>query len=241
MSTIQIETPQNVRIEYEYASLGLRIAGWFIDAGFIAVYILAVFYLIGIFAMGDLAYTAGLLLYIPLFFYDLIFEYYFKGQSPAKMILKLRVIRLDGSAPSFVSYFIRWMTRFIDISFSFGGLAIMTYFFSGRGQRLGDIAAGTSVVKISGRNIRNGIRLINFPVGYRVTYPEVRLLNDEEIRLINEVINRVTTGVHRAEDSGMLERTAELISRRLGISLSPDAGSLQILVRDYYFLAIQED
>ncbi|GMU85109.1 MAG: RDD family protein [Ignavibacteriales bacterium] len=241
MSTVQIDTTQNVRIDFECASLGLRIAGWFIDAVIITVYIIGVLFLLGWSMMGNLSYAAGMILYLPLFFYDLLFEYYFNGQSPAKMMLKIKVIRLDGSAPSFTSYFLRWVTRFVDITFTFGGLAIMTYLITGKGQRMGDLAAGTAVVHHPLKNLSGSRFNMKFPESYRVTYPEVRLLNDDEIRLIKEVIDRVKSGLYRDGDSELVERTAELINKRLGISLKHDIASLQMLVNDYYFITVHQE
>ncbi len=240
MSTVQIDTTQNVKINFECASLGLRIAGWFIDAAVITIYIISVFFMLNQFFVGDLSYTAGIIFYLPLFFYDLLFEYFFNGQSPAKMMLKVKVIRLDGSSPSFTSYFLRWVTRFVDISFTFGGLAILTYLVTGRGQRMGDFAAGTTVVHLPLKRLTGGQYIMKFPPLYKVTYPEVILLHDEEIRLIKEVIDRVKTGLYRQGDSDLVEKTAELISKRLGISLKPDITAIQTIVNDYYFIAVQE-
>lgn len=241
MSSIQIETVQNVKIEFECASLARRIAGWFIDAGIIVVYIIGVLFVLNPILIGDLSYLVSIIMYIPLFFYDLLFEYYFNGQSPAKMLLKVKVVRLDGSSPSFTSYFLRWVTRFVDIGFTMGGLAMLTYFISGKGQRLGDFAAGTAVVHLPVKRLAGAPSISKFPQNYRITYPEVILLQDDEIRLIKEVIERSKSGHQLSSESDLVARTTELISKRLGITLRAEAAALQTIVNDYYFIAVQEE
>ncbi|HCI71200.1 MAG TPA: RDD family protein, partial [Balneola sp.] len=77
----------------------------------------------------------------------LIFEVVWNGKSFGKWMMGLQVVMLDGSSPSFGNYLIRWMLRLLEVSFTNGILAFITVLINGKGQRLGDIAAKTCVIK----------------------------------------------------------------------------------------------
>ena len=69
------------------------------------------------------------------------------GQSVGKRILKIKVISLDGSQPSIGQYFIRWLFRLVDFALTaqVGGLICVAV--SKNKQRIGDIVAGTTLIK----------------------------------------------------------------------------------------------
>ena len=52
-----------------------------------------------------------ILMSIPVMFYSLAFEILLNGQTPGKVANKIRVVKLDGSKPTFGSYIIRWFLR----------------------------------------------------------------------------------------------------------------------------------
>ena len=148
MDNFQIETAQNVSIQQNVASVATRIGSYLIDGLIIVGY-----YLIAIWIFNALDMSLGiemwvvyLLLGLPVFFYSLIFEVLMYGQTPGKYVNKIRVVKIDGSKPTFSSYLLRWMLRLIDISLASGSVALLTILLNGKGQRLGDMAAGTTVI-----------------------------------------------------------------------------------------------
>lgn len=238
MSNISIETSQNVTISYNYASLGTRVGAWMLDAVVIGIFIFAVFALFSYLNIGDIFIDLWVLFYVPILFYDLLFEVYFNGQSPGKMILKLRVVRIDGSSPSFVSYFIRWVLRIVDISLTFGSGAVITYMITGKGQRLGDVAAGTTVITLAGRNNLKPFSLRDYPENYVVSYPSVTRLSDSDVALLKEVLERTShADFSESRRYELLLRVSNLIKSRLDVEINSSVKEIRKIIADYEFLA----
>ena len=150
MDNFQIETAQNVSIYQNVAGIGDRILAYLIDALIIFAYWILTLLLL---ALLDLDTTDPadiwaffLILGLPSFLYPLLFETFWDGRTPGKSAMKLKVVKLDGSKPGFGSYFVRWIMRIVDISLTSGGVAIVAILISDKGQRLGDLAAGTTVI-----------------------------------------------------------------------------------------------
>jgi len=119
MQKIQIETSQNVTIEYELASIGDRVVAQLLD------FLILSGYMIGLVLLMYLLNSAGgffggiafwIILYLPVFFYDLLLETFLNGQSFGKKIRKIKVVKVDGSQPTFISYFLRWILKTVDVS-----------------------------------------------------------------------------------------------------------------------------
>ena len=51
------------------------------------------------------------ILYLPFFFYDFLCEIFLNGQSIGKKILKIKVVKIDGTQPGLGSYFLRWIYK----------------------------------------------------------------------------------------------------------------------------------
>src|SRR5205809_1028494 len=80
--------------------------------------------------------------------YFAIFEWLWSGQTPGKRWLKLRVIREDGRPISFFEAMIRNLIRVIDFMVPpFYSVGLVSVFSTARDQRVGDLVAGTVVVR----------------------------------------------------------------------------------------------
>ena len=117
--TPHIVTGQFVRINQTPASLGHRMAAQLIDWGIELVWIFAALWLIGNIddvvdhtIIKDAAYI--LLLFIPIMFYSLLWELLNHGQTPGKRLIKLRVVKTDGSMPSLGALIMRWLLWIAD-------------------------------------------------------------------------------------------------------------------------------
>jgi len=163
----QFITGEKVRIDYEIASVGLRIAAYCIDVAFqmIAFFI---FYLIFLFSMaGGAIFSETViktnenasitimiimvilfsLLLLFLLFYRLFFELIWKGQTPGKRILKIRVIQDDGTYLKVMPAILRNLFRIID-GLPFNNIAgFITMLANEKHKRIGDMVAGTIVIK----------------------------------------------------------------------------------------------
>jgi len=190
VDNISIRTTQNIDIDYEVASIGDRIGAALLDvlihAGYFFLYFL--FYQI---TKWDflISTTMMVLVGLPIIFYHLVFEVFYNGQSFGKRILKIKVIRVDGSEPNLGNYTIRWLFRLIDTLVFTQMVAIITILFNGKGQRLGDMAATTTVVKIKPRVSLEDTIYAVLENDYEIVFPQVAMLTDEDLTLVKEVIN----------------------------------------------------
>jgi uncharacterized RDD family membrane protein YckC len=232
-SNISVQTAQNVHLNYELASLGDRILATLIDGLVIMAYILI--WIVIFASIGQNPGTAVLIiLSLPLMFYSLIMEIFFNGQSVGKRSMNTQVLKLDGSTPSVSDYLLRWIFRLIDVDIFSGGIAIMTILISGKGQRIGDLAAGTTVVKLNVRNEYEDIPVTPVSINYNVNFPEVTLLNDSDINLIKKIINRSL----KADREEMLAPVAAKVKEVTGVESNlSDYIFLQIVISDYNYLA----
>jgi len=200
MRKITINTTQNVDIEYELAGLADRFMAAVIDYIVIFTYIFVLslwFGIIGVF--GDNMWIGILFIALPYSLYHLVSEIFMGGQSLGKRQMNIKVVNLDGRQVSIGSYFIRWIFRIIDVSMTFGGLALGTMIVNGKGQRLGDIAAGTIVINMQNATSLEDTLFVLTEEDYEVTFPQVQELNDKDVTLIKEILETARrTQQHRA-------------------------------------------
>lgn len=237
MESVYIETTQNVDIEYPIASIGERILAAIIDYFFAFIYILAAIWLIG--TIGLRGNAPIIIAMLPFLFYNLIMEMLFGGQSAGKMILKIKVVRLDGASPTFGNFFIRWIARIIDIWIVSGGVAIVILIFNGKGQRLGDIFAGTTVISLKQRNDLSSSVYTEVPEDYQVQFENVYLLNDKDITTIKEVLNDYYKNYKKNASDSLLYHAKEAIEKKLNIESNMHPRSfLHTIIRDYTYSSI---
>jgi hypothetical protein len=111
--------------------------------------------------------------------------------------MKTRVVKLDGSKPSFANYFVRWILRVVDVVMTFGGAATLTILIKGNGQRIGDIAAGTTVISEQQTVSIKDTILKEIPLDYVPTYSQVTVLNDKDIQMVKNLYDEaVRKGNH---------------------------------------------
>lgn len=189
MDNFQIETAQNITINQNVAHVTTRIGSYFIDL----LIIIAYYVLVSIF-FGLIDYKASfnnatlyILMLLPPAFYSLIFEVFMNGQTPGKYANKIRVVKIDGSKPTLGSYLIRWFLRVIDITLFSGSVAVFTILLNGKGQRLGDIAAGTTVVSEKKRVSLKDTLLNSIVEEHIPTFSQVTLLKDSDVRTISSL------------------------------------------------------
>jgi len=192
MQTIRITTSQNIDIDYEIAGLGERILALLIDyVLFFLLYILGIIFMAisGGFVAPRVGLIVTVVIYFALFvFYDLVCEVFMNGQSIGKRIMKIRVMSLDGSRVAFGQYLLRWLFRIVDFTFTFGGCALISAAVSTKCQRVGDIVAGTTLIKTSPRTQNDSLAFAPVYEGYTPVFNGVTQLRDKDIILIHEVI-----------------------------------------------------
>ena len=245
MNKIKINTVQNVEIEYNVANVGERILAFILDGFVIAFYGIAVGMLIFTFSLNESEIIFILLMlifiFIPFFFYHFLMEVFFNGQSIGKMAMKIKVIRLDGESPSIGNYLLRWLLRLVDIGISQGGIAVLTILLSEKGQRLGDIAAGTTVVKLKQVTTLQDTMYAKLEEtkneteqdAYQVMYPQVSSLSDEDIAKIREIANTA----NRTDNLEALGKLFEKLKKVLEVTpTSTSTEFIKQIVKDYNYL-----
>lgn len=199
MDNFQIETAQNVSIHQNVAHLSTRIGSYLLDLLLIVAYVITI-----IMIMNALSFDIGqqwaisMLFGLPIFFYSLFFEVLWNGQTPGKRYNKIRVVKIDGSKPTFGSYLLRWILKLIDIDLASGSVALLTILLNGKGQRLGDLAAGTTVISEKKRISIEDTIVAELPLDYKPTFPQVTTLTDTDIQTIKNLYTKAKkTGNHK--------------------------------------------
>lgn len=238
MDNFQIETAQNIAIHQNVAHITTRIGSYLIDGLIIAGYYIIVFLILsGLNIMPSMEYLAVYsLLALPAFFYSLLFETLMNGQTPGKQLNKLRVVKLDGSKPTFGSYLLRWVLRIIDFSIGSGSIAVLSILLNGKGQRLGDIAAGTTVISEKKRITLQDTIASNIEDNYTPTYPQVTLLSDKDIHTIKSLYDDARLhGDHKV----ILKLHAKILELTSITTEEKPFSFVDTVIKDYHYYAQQ--
>jgi len=241
MESIDILTGQHVTIKYEPASVVQRMAALILDSIFIGLYITALIFLyFNVLDKSSIAESAIIsiiiILSLPILYYHVMFETLMSGKTPGKAICKIRVTNIDGSTPGFVAYFLRWLLLPIDI-LPYGGIGALCILFTKNHQRLGDLAAGTTVVKTFVASSKYDLdnEFYEFKDDYQPVYKEAELLSDGQISLISNLLQD-PKNKHEAETA--IEELAYKIKQKLNIkSELNDRRFLETIVKDYNYYA----
>lgn len=241
MRTIDILTSQNVTINYELAELRDRIFAWILDMVVLSLGSALLLTLLPNILSSDALNYFYYLLIIPLYLcYFLLFEILMDGQTPGKRVLGIRVVKLTGSEPSPNDYFIRWAFRPIDITLTLGSIGIMMISSTDKGQRLGDIVANTTVIKVASTQIIRLEDLLNIRSmeNYEPRYPQITRFSEQDMLLIKEVMDRYQKYPNDAQFEAM-DETLAILRDKLDISeIPPDhAAFLRTLIKDYVALS----
>jgi uncharacterized RDD family membrane protein YckC len=160
---LAIDTPEQVALQFSVAGVGSRfvaalvdnliIVGFYIVAFFALVLIVAGAAATGSKAGAELDTASKWVLAIFIFLnflliwgYYALFEALWRGQTPGKRLMKLRVLKDSGRQITFFEALARNLLRFIDYLPGFYLVGVVTMLCNKRSKRLGDLVAGTIVV-----------------------------------------------------------------------------------------------
>lgn len=235
MQTIRIQTSQNIDIDYEVAGLGERILARLIDLA-IFVALIIVGFIIGS-GVSNQAFSVVLtFIYLAVFvFYDLVCELFFNGQSIGKHSMKIKVISLSGGRPTVGQYLLRWLFRIVDFSITMGICALISVAVSEKKQRIGDIVAGTTLIRTVPRTQMEHIAVPSVPDDYIPAFPQATMLSDHDISLIKEVI----AGYERTANWELIDQLAYRVKDMLSVTVPYDMNNLhflQTLLKDHTYL-----
>lgn len=144
---VAIATPEGVEVELTLADIGSRFIAGFIDVCVQIVVIVALWLIVQPAGAAGAAIlsTASFLM---IFFYDVLFEVLGRGRTPGKRWTGLRVVRAGGRPITLARSAVRNILRLIDILPGFYAIGMTSIFITSQNQRIGDLAAGSYVVRI---------------------------------------------------------------------------------------------
>jgi uncharacterized RDD family membrane protein YckC len=188
MKIIEITTSQNVPLQYELAAVWERAMAIVID------YILIMFLFVALFAIakGGDNWVINILVIFTVTLYPFLFEIFMNGQTPGKKALSIKVIKLNGTALSISDATARWLVGFIDIYLSAGCIAAFLVNATDKGQRVGDIIANTTVIKLNPKIDMTLASLLSIKTtdNYTSTYPDAAKFSEEDMLIVKEVLQR---------------------------------------------------
>lgn len=211
-------TPDAVELDLDVATLGSRGAAYVLD--------LAIFgSVLGVLSVSQAVLGAsgfvpgwfGIALLLVLAFtwqfgYPIGFEVLARGRTPGKAVLGLRVVTVDGAPVRLRHAVVRATVGTFELLGTLGGIAVISSFISARGQRLGDLAAGTLVVRERRGRQAPAAEVFVAPGGFEnyVARLDVSALRAEDYAMVRETLLRA-----RELPQGASARLAADVAARL--------------------------
>jgi len=150
-STLQIRTPEGIVFSQILAGPVTRFLAWIVDASIVVTLVIVMSFAFGMLSIisPDLAGAASAIGYFVISIgYGITCEWFWRGQTVGKRLLRLRVVDVEGMRLQFNQVVTRNLMRCVDalpLTYFVGGLAC---WMSPKCQRLGDIAANTVVLRL---------------------------------------------------------------------------------------------
>lgn len=242
MSELTINTTQNVKINFQAASVGERILAYFVDFLIKGSYLVVIGYFVfNKMGLGDAiskmdqwsAIAIVVIFLFPYMFYSLVLESILEGQTIGKRLIRIKVVKIDGYQASFPDYLLRWLFRIIDISISSGIIGVVSTIINEKNQRLGDVSAGTAVITLKNKFTINSTILEDIGEAYVPVYPLVIKLSDNDVRIIKETLN---TAIAKS-DFEMISKLKDKVEKVTGIKNQSGKSEdfLKTVIKDYNF------
>jgi len=210
---------------------------------------------------GDVhdSWGIGYLLVLPYFLYHVVSEITMTGQSIGKKLMKIRVVNENGGKASISQYIIRWLIRTSDLMIlvviyylsnapaygiqaisTIGGATILLFTdiiltaSSKKAQRLGDMLAGTILIRTNPKGSINDTVFLEIADNYVPSFPQIMQLSDKDINSVKSILDTS----RKKGDFQLAAMATEKIKNHLKIesSLSPFE-FLEIVMKDYNYLS----
>jgi len=233
MAELQINTTQNVKINFTSSGVGERLMAFIVDTLVKIIYLVVVSYFGAFDNMDQWSQIAiNTILSFPVMFYTLALESTMDGQTIGKRLLKIRVVKFDGYQASISDYLIRWFFRIVDIYFFGIGLFIIA--FSKKNQRLGDLAAGTAVIQLRDKVDMSHTILEELKVDYQTSYPALIKLSDNDARIIKETYTLAKQNQDYKTLIKLRDKIIE-VTEINNVKHSRDIDFISIILKDYNY------
>ncbi|MEN8242337.1 MAG: RDD family protein [Chloroflexota bacterium] len=157
---LNIDTPENVAFAYDVAGIGSRFMSAAVDTIiiFIGQFLIVLVMVLVSSSLRDeissfealnpwVIAISGVVSFLMYWGYYVFYEMAWNGQTPGKRLVKLRVVRVDGTPITLSESLIRNIVRLVDfLPFNYA-VGIIVMFTNNQSRRLGDLAAGTLVIR----------------------------------------------------------------------------------------------
>ena len=223
MDKLIIDTPEQVHLEFVLAGIGSRFMAAFLDSLILIALLLLVTISEGLWLSRPLfgrgmdvwvQALAALVYFLVFWGYYIVFEIFWKGQTPGKRWAGIRVIKDTGRPINPFEAVARNLVRIVDF-IGFYGVGVVTMALNSRNQRLGDLVAGTLVVHET--SDREASLFFNTARTPGMAMPQAANLTLQEAELIETFLARrldIPPEVRRQNG----QRIAEMIAGRLNIA-----------------------
>ncbi|MCA9577797.1 MAG: RDD family protein [Polyangiales bacterium] len=225
--TVSVTTPENVTFQFELAGPSTRAAAWLVDLVAMSV-LLSVVGIAVSFGGPALGAVAGVIMlvtsFVVLWWYGALLEWWLRGQTLGKRLFGLRVLQLSGLRITFPQAVIRNLVRMVDllpVAYLVGGAAMV---LDRHGRRLGDLAAGTIVVRertlpAPATVVPPALRYNTFMDDPNVRHAVRRVTAPERDAMVALGMRRDTLPLHVRHD--LFEQLATHLEVRLGLPRPP--------------------
>jgi uncharacterized RDD family membrane protein YckC len=226
---MSIATPEGVEVELTLAGIGSR----FIAAGMdFSIQILVLTALATLLRpAGDAGFAVFTsLAFALIFFYDVLFEVLGRGKTPGKRASGLRVVGPGGRPIALVRSAVRNLLRIIDILPGFYLVGMVVIFITQRNQRIGDLVAGTYVVRDrhGSRGEEPPAELPRIDLGAAATW-DVSAVSAEDVATVRSFLER---------RSALQPDARRTLARELASRLRPRVGGASPSTGDEHFLEL---
>lgn len=230
-----IITPEAVLLEFSEAGLGSRSLAFLVDLAIRGVLVYAVVFVLGIagFALDDTVIVVTLIAttFAALLVYPVFCETVWNGRTPGKMAVGLRVVTVEGAPVRFRHAAIRSALGIVDFLVGAGSVAILSALATRQSQRLGDLAAGTIVIRERQAAAFSQPIVFQPPPGWEPygASLDVSRLSDEAYILVRSFLLRIRD----LRPAARVERAADLASRvsaTIGVDVPPWADPESFLI-----------
>jgi uncharacterized RDD family membrane protein YckC len=221
-----IVTPEAVPLDLETATVGSRAVAYLLDLTIMAVgYVALGFATTALGGGGFVPGWAGIALLLLLVFalqfgYPVGFEVLWRGRTPGKAAMGLRVVTDEGAPVGLRHAAVRVTVGLFELLATLGVPAIISSLVSSRGQRLGDLAAGTIVVRERRASATTQAETFAAPMGHEalVERMDVSGLGPRDYATVRDTVRRLPSLPTR---DGTRTRIAEQVADALAPRVTP--------------------
>jgi uncharacterized RDD family membrane protein YckC len=238
---LTIDTPEQVHLEFELAGIGSRFMALLLDSLIQGLMYLVLGITVAVLMANPFAsartWVAAVAIFVVFLIYwgyFVLFEIFWKGQTPGKRWAKIRVIKDSGRPISAFESMSRNLLRVADWFPGFYGVGVITMLLNKQNRRLGDFVAGTLVVHET--SDRESALFFNTAASTDFIFPQAAKMTLQEAELIEAFLAR-RLDIPPAVRQQNGQRIAEMMATRLSIPAesrpADNENFLEILVREF--------